>query len=292
PCTSFCKLIIYISTWSEAQNICREQCFDLATINDMREMETLLEVVKDKYDDAVWIGLSKGTTQRRYLLWNSITDDNCAVSRNGYLNIYSCMSKKYSYILNTQRMVWTAARDFCRAHYTDLTSLRNDAEYQIVQQVANGNEVYVGLFRDPWVWSGQTDSSFRYWNPDMLVRTDDTENSTMGWSEAQNYCRTNHTDLTSVRNDAEHQIIQNLANGMDVWIGLFKDHWEWSDQSNSSLRYWPVEQKIWNEETERCGALLKNESGKWGQLPCSNKYPFFCAYLNYPINSSCFFSVF
>lgn len=118
--------------------------------------------------------------------------------------------------------------------------------------------------------------------------------ATMGWSEAQNYCRTNHTDLTSVRNDAEHQIIQNLANGMDVWIGLFKDHWEWSDQSNSSLRYWPVEQKIWNEETERCGALLKNESGKWGQLPCSNKYPFFCAckakgrYLIYSI-SCCFY---
>uniref|UniRef100_A0A3B4G7Y4 C-type lectin domain-containing protein n=1 Tax=Pundamilia nyererei TaxID=303518 RepID=A0A3B4G7Y4_9CICH len=79
------------------------------------------------------------------------------------------------YILNTQRMVWTAARDFCRAHYTDLTSLRNDAEYQIVQQVANGSEVYVGLFRDPWEWSDQTDSSFRYWNPDMLVRTDSTQ---------------------------------------------------------------------------------------------------------------------
>uniref|UniRef100_A0A3Q4HNZ0 C-type lectin domain-containing protein n=1 Tax=Neolamprologus brichardi TaxID=32507 RepID=A0A3Q4HNZ0_NEOBR len=80
------------------------------------------------------------------------------------------------YILNTQSMVWTAARDYCRTHYTDLTSLRNDAEYQIVQQVANGNEVFVGLFRDPWVWSGQTDSSFRYWNPDMLVRTNDQEN--------------------------------------------------------------------------------------------------------------------
>lgn len=79
------------------------------------------------------------------------------------------------YILNTQNMVWTAARDYCRTHYTDLTSLRNDAEYQIVQQVANGNEVYVGLFRDPWEWSDQTDSSFRYWNPDKTVWTDSTQ---------------------------------------------------------------------------------------------------------------------
>uniref|UniRef100_A0A669B5N6 C-type lectin domain-containing protein n=1 Tax=Oreochromis niloticus TaxID=8128 RepID=A0A669B5N6_ORENI len=98
----------------------------------------------------------------------------------------------------------------------------------------------------------------------------------MGWTEAQDYCRTNHTDLTSVRNDAEHQTIQSLANGTDVWIGLFRDPWEWSDLSNSSLRYWPVEQKIWNEGSENCGALLKNESGKWGQLPCSDRYPFLC----------------
>uniref|UniRef100_A0A668R8P0 C-type lectin domain-containing protein n=1 Tax=Oreochromis aureus TaxID=47969 RepID=A0A668R8P0_OREAU len=83
-------------TWSEAQSICREQWFDLATINDMREMEIVLEAVKDKYDDAVWIGLSKGTTlrwhwslagdefykegERNYLLWSSVNDYNWGLS--------------------------------------------------------------------------------------------------------------------------------------------------------------------------------------------------------------------
>ncbi|XP_025767632.1 uncharacterized protein LOC112848273 isoform X3 [Oreochromis niloticus] len=71
-------------------------------------------------------------------------------------------------------MVWTAARDYCRTHYTDLTSLRNDAEYQIVKEVASGSEVFIGLFRDPWEWSDQTDSSFRYWNPAETVWTDGT----------------------------------------------------------------------------------------------------------------------
>ncbi|KAL3980260.1 sister chromatid cohesion protein DCC1 [Sarotherodon galilaeus] len=79
------------------------------------------------------------------------------------------------YILNTQSMVWTAARDYCRTNYTDLTSLRNDAEYQIVQEVAKGSEVYVGVFKDTWEWSDQTDSSFRYWSADMPVWTAGTE---------------------------------------------------------------------------------------------------------------------
>uniref|UniRef100_A0A668TDW0 C-type lectin domain-containing protein n=1 Tax=Oreochromis aureus TaxID=47969 RepID=A0A668TDW0_OREAU len=80
------------------------------------------------------------------------------------------------YILNTQSMVWTAARDYCRTNYTDLTSLRNDAEYQIVKEVTSGSEVFVGLFRDPWEWSDQTDSSFRYWNPAVPVWTSGTQN--------------------------------------------------------------------------------------------------------------------
>ncbi|XP_025767633.1 C-type lectin lectoxin-Thr1-like [Oreochromis niloticus] len=80
------------------------------------------------------------------------------------------------YILNTQGMVWTAARDYCRTHYTDLTSLRNDAEYQIVQEVASGYGVYVGLFKDSWEWSDQTDSSFRYWRANMAVSTVGTQN--------------------------------------------------------------------------------------------------------------------
>lgn len=100
-------------TWSEAQSICREQCFDLATINDMREMKIVLEAVGDKYDDAVWIGLLKGTTprwhwsladddfykegERNYLLWSSINVNyNCPIFKDGKLNMVSCEYQRYS----------------------------------------------------------------------------------------------------------------------------------------------------------------------------------------------------
>uniref|UniRef100_A0A8C9SPZ3 C-type lectin domain-containing protein n=1 Tax=Scleropages formosus TaxID=113540 RepID=A0A8C9SPZ3_SCLFO len=59
------------------------------------------------------------------------------------------------------------------------------------------------------------------------------------WSEAQRYCRENYTDLVSVRNQTENDLIHNMfRSGTFVWIGLYKDNWQWSDQRNSSFRYW------------------------------------------------------
>ncbi|KAG9329602.1 hypothetical protein JZ751_003506, partial [Albula glossodonta] len=51
-----------------------------------------------------------------------------------------------------------------------------------------------------------------------------------------------HTDLASVRNQTENQEIQQIATGWEVWIGLFREPWKWSDQSSSSYRYWYTEQ--------------------------------------------------
>ncbi|RXN22926.1 secretory phospholipase A2 receptor [Labeo rohita] len=45
------------------------------------------------------------------------------------------------------------------------------------------------------------------------------ENKT--WFEAQLYCRENHTDLVTIRNEEENQLVKNAVNGSDsIWIGL------------------------------------------------------------------------
>ncbi|XP_042348166.1 macrophage mannose receptor 1-like [Plectropomus leopardus] len=104
-------------------------------------------------------------------------------------------------------------------------------------------------------------------------------NTTMNWTEAQSYCRQHHTDLASVRNLAENQQVQQLmtaAGESDVWIGLFRDSWKWSDGGNSSFRYWRQSQPDNRESKEFCVAANFNQSGNWEDWNCDYKRAFIC----------------
>uniref|UniRef100_A0A3B3VM31 C-type lectin domain-containing protein n=1 Tax=Poecilia latipinna TaxID=48699 RepID=A0A3B3VM31_9TELE len=90
------------------------------------------------------------------------------------------------------------------------------------------------------------------------------------------FCRQNYTDLVSLRNDAEYKTVQEVANGKSVYVGLFRDPWVWSDLTDSSLRYWRESQEINALSSEYCVAMLKNESGKWGDRDCTEMQPFLC----------------
>ncbi|XP_036375388.1 macrophage mannose receptor 1-like [Megalops cyprinoides] len=98
------------------------------------------------------------------------------------------------------------------------------------------------------------------------------------WSEAQVYCRERHTDLVSVRNQAENQEVQRMTHSpqQDVWIGLFRDPWKWSDQSKSTLRFWNDVQPDNAEGDENCVVMWKQHSGRWGDVKCDKRFPFFC----------------
>ncbi|XP_062255019.1 secretory phospholipase A2 receptor-like [Platichthys flesus] len=168
-------------------------------MDDLGEMSTALTAVEGQYDDAVWIGLSKGNLmkwhwslsdkdfykegERDYLQWGSNQPYNCGSQKYGKLYRMHCNTLLYAvcfdgekpvgeqHVLSTMKMTWTVARDYCRRQHTDLASVRNGEESQRIQELVAGLTVWIGLFRDPWVWSDKTYSSLRFWNADEIVQT-------------------------------------------------------------------------------------------------------------------------
>ncbi|TRY83349.1 hypothetical protein DNTS_015070 [Danionella cerebrum] len=92
------------------------------------------------------------------------------------------------------------------------------------------------------------------------------------WNDAQSYCRYHHTDLASVRNADEKNLISDLIHTLDVaHIGLFRDRYAWTDNSTSSFRNWGV------LEPDLLGDCVAMDSkGYWGTELCFKSKSFFC----------------
>ncbi|XP_037611735.1 C-type lectin lectoxin-Thr1-like [Sebastes umbrosus] len=94
------------------------------------------------------------------------------------------------------------------------------------------------------------------------------------WRDAQEYCRVNYTDLAAVRSQTENQAVaEQMIEGLSlVWIGLFRDEWKWSDQSDSSFRYWHSSQP----NHDGICALYSPPHKSWYDRKCSYSTPFCC----------------
>ncbi|XP_049325981.1 C-type mannose receptor 2-like [Astyanax mexicanus] len=189
-----------------------------------------------------------------------------------------------------QSKTWTEAQSYCRQTYTDLATINNMDEMKKVNKTLidnGGHFVWIGLNRGDtgrWQWSlggGNFDGdSYRNWSSgEPNEKNANTEryvfiNETKTWCEAQSYCREHHTDLPSVRNQTENQKIWSvLKTGERIWIGLFNDSWEWSDQSSSSFRYWLPRQPDTND---KCAAASVKDQSQWHDVNCNIGFPFIC----------------
>ncbi|CAB1351861.1 unnamed protein product, partial [Coregonus sp. 'balchen'] len=182
--------------WTDAQSYCRAQYTDLATVDDMVDLNRLITTV-NYYDDWHWIGLNKGDSmkwqwsladrrfyregQTEFRNWDTGTpqNGNCAfMSTAGLWNNTSCDDQHHficydgkqdtnlTYVLIQENKTWIYAQSYCRQYHTDLVSVRNQKENTEIEQKISlrGLPVWIGLFQDSWRWSDQSNSSFRNWH--------------------------------------------------------------------------------------------------------------------------------
>ncbi|XP_038592480.1 secretory phospholipase A2 receptor-like [Micropterus salmoides] len=224
-------------TWEEAQISCRNNYTDLATIGSHDDMKRLVNVTAASgMTEEIWIGLTK--TRVASWLW-SVGETQSSHGVAEYTNW--SIGPNSSHQCGGMRAdgKWRSA--LCE---TPLPFVCQEEHFAIFTE--GSSRVYIVL-------------------------------QEKSWREAQEYCRLNNTDLASVRNQTENQALQQTVfeKGSSlflIWIGLFRDEWKWSDESDSSFRYWERSQP----NDDGVCALYRPSDNKWYDRDCTSSKYFFC----------------
>ncbi|XP_016333234.1 macrophage mannose receptor 1-like [Sinocyclocheilus anshuiensis] len=215
------------------------------------------------------------------------------------------------YQFMNQSMTWLDAQRYCRARFTDLAAVMtmNDVR-RLVTTVDHGynGSVWIGLHAlgvGRWLWTmgDSAISQDSMWHPGepsgdgecvrsfngswydescstvlpFVCFNDSTgfiiNKTAMTWRDAQSYCRQHHTDLASISSPEQQNLISKESS---LWIGLFLDSWEWSNQWSYFFRYWAADQPLLSLVSSNCAGMSTTDSGKWAQYSCDLKQPFIC----------------
>uniref|UniRef100_A0A3B3H4D6 C-type lectin domain-containing protein n=1 Tax=Oryzias latipes TaxID=8090 RepID=A0A3B3H4D6_ORYLA len=98
----------------------------------------------------------------------------------------------------------------------------------------------------------------------------------MNWTEAQQHCRKEYTDLATVSTMADLEKLGDIhSKNIEIWIGLFKkagtnviSHWSLPGlQFNESQAKWKIGEPN-GVTSETCGAIEKITEKQWLDMSC------------------------
>ncbi|XP_068999106.1 C-type mannose receptor 2-like isoform X1 [Embiotoca jacksoni] len=226
-------LINLSRTYTEAKSFCREVYTDLATVHNSADMNNLINLVPATVSRA-WIGLEVEDVWLWHWSWSDQTTD--------FFN-------------------WKAGEP----------QSENQDACAAMNQHGEWFESDCGTKRS-FVCHGNVDTSGQ-----IFVAM------TKSWRDAQSHCRDLSSDLVSIHSAEEDTAVQNVSEAQNVWIGLFKDPWKWSDGSNSSFRFWKPSQPNYYESQDCVAAVFRDGRGQWNDLKCTTERTFICCGARKPI---------
>ncbi|XP_038136967.1 C-type mannose receptor 2-like, partial [Cyprinodon tularosa] len=227
--------------WTEAQQYCRENHTDLATVSNMADMKRFLSNSAGNMTEA-WIGLYDQTDVNRTWYW-------------------SLPGMKF----NESETNWDQVKhkeptDRANRDYENCGFLYKNLKWADTQC----QHTRCFLCYD------ETNRTQKY----HLIREEKT------WQEAQSYCRENHTDLISgmkqLQDGELEEVMSSVGDETQIYFGLFRDTWRWSDRSSFSFRHWVNEFNNEKYNSGQCTVMMFNHKGRWKSEDCTVEKPFIC----------------
>ncbi|KAI5622887.1 secretory phospholipase A2 receptor-like isoform X1 [Silurus asotus] len=177
--------------WTDARSYCQSTHTDLAVIKSHEDMIQLQnEADSQQFSSYAWIGMYMNMYGFHWtygdeplgslMFWedggpnNRWGDQNCVVITPWGWNDLECYeyrpyicfdetktgSDRYIYVDDS--VEWPDAQTYCRQHYTDLASAKDENENSLLQSIISGR-TWIDLIRDGWKWVDQTNFSYVTW---------------------------------------------------------------------------------------------------------------------------------
>ncbi|XP_055074193.1 macrophage mannose receptor 1-like [Misgurnus anguillicaudatus] len=220
-------LIKQLKTWTDAQTYCKINHLDLATIQTAEDQTNVHEVaLNNTFTSVAWIGLYNDIKSWRW----SYQDESLNFTK-WYLGEPDNYGEGEECVTLADGGYWHDRYCINKLHFLCFDVQNSTVEYHLINQLKV-------------------------------------------WSDAQQYCRDQYIDLVTIRNQTENTLLTNLRYGYgEVWIGLFRDSWKWSDQSNLSSSNQLAAQSL-NGANENCSTT--NYYGIFEDWVCSTPFYFYC----------------